>query len=149
MGFFENLRREKREKQYDYNRQPEIAVPEDTEVEEDTEKQRAIIVHEMSHIQRWHSADMMLCDFTINMLWWLPVSWMLRNDLRNVHEYEADSCVLASGVDSTLYQQLIIEKATSKSKRTIANNFNQSEVKNRLAVMLRGKSKRKSLLKLL
>ena len=36
--------------------------------EEDTEKQRAIIVHEMSHIQRWHSADMMLCDFTINML---------------------------------------------------------------------------------
>ena len=117
--------------------------------EEDTEKQRAIIVHEMSHFQRWHSADMMLCDFTINMLWWLPVSWMLRNDLRNVHEYEADSCVLASGVDSTLYQQLIIEKATSKSKRTIANNFNQSEVKNRLAMMLRGKSKRKSLLKLL
>ena len=43
MGFFENLRREKREKQYDYNRQPEIAVPEDTEVEEDTEKQETNI----------------------------------------------------------------------------------------------------------
>ena len=34
-------------------------------------------------------------------------------------------------------------------KRTIANEFNQSEVKSRLAMMFRGKSKRKSLLKLL
>ena len=117
--------------------------------EDDAEKQHAIIVHEMSHIQRWHSADMVLCDITVNMLWWLPVSWMLRSDLRNVHEYEADSCVLASGVDSTLYQQLIIEKATSESKRTIANNFNQSKVKSRLAMMFKGTSKRKSLLKLL
>ena len=117
--------------------------------EDDAEKQHAIIVHEMSHIQRWHSADMLLCDFTVNMLWWLPVSWMLRRDLRDVHEYEADSCVLASGVDSTLYQHLIIEKSTSKSERAIANNFNQSKVKGRLAMMFKGTSKRKSLLKLL
>ena len=117
--------------------------------EDDAEKQHAIIVHEMSHIQRWHSADMLLCDFTVNMLWWLPVSWMLRKDLRDVHEYEADSCVLASGVDSTLYQHLIIEKSTNKSERAIANNFNQSKVKSRLAMMFKGTSKRKSLLKLL
>jgi len=117
--------------------------------EEDAGKQHAIIVHEMSHIQRWHSIDMLLCDFTVNMLWWLPIAWMLRSDLRNVHEYEADSCVLASGVDSRLYQHLIIEKATRDSKRTIANEFNQSEVKSRLAMMFKGTSKRKSLLKLL
>ena len=117
--------------------------------EEDAEKQHAIIAHEMSHIQRGHSIDMLLCDFTVNMLWWLPVSWLLRSDLRNVHEYEADSCVLASGVDSRLYQHLIIEKATRNSKRTIANEFNQSEVKSRLAMMFKGTSKRKSLLKLL
>ena len=117
--------------------------------EDDAEKQHAIIVHEMSHIQRWHSADMLLCDITVNMLWWLPVSWMLRKDLRDVHEYEADSCVLASGVDSTLYQHLIIEKSTNKSERAIANNFNQSKVKSRLAMMFKGTSKRKSLLKLL
>ena len=117
--------------------------------EDDAEKQHAIIVHEMSHIQRWHSADMLLCDFTVNMLWWLPVSWMLRKDLRDVHEYEADSCVLTSGVDSTLYQHLIIEKSTNKSERAIANNFNQSKVKSRLAMMFKGTSQRKSLLKLL
>jgi len=117
--------------------------------EDGAEQQHAIIVHEMSHIQRWHSADMVLCDFTVNMLWWLPVSWMLRSDLRNVHEYEVDSCVLASGVDSNLYQQLIIEKATKKTKHTIANEFNQSEVQSRLAMMFKGTSKRKSLLKLL
>lgn len=39
MGFFENLRREKREKQYDFNRHPEIAEEKNTEVEEDTEQQ--------------------------------------------------------------------------------------------------------------
>ena len=100
----------------------------------------SILTHELTHVRKGHSMDMLLADFTVNMLWWLPVSWMLRSDLRNVHEYQADGEVVKAGNDRDAYQQLIIDKATGAQLMSVANSFNQSSVKKRLAMMFRTKS---------
>ena len=113
----------------------------------DGEKLRTVLTHEMSHVRLGHSWDMLLSEFTARTLWFLPSAWMLRKDLRNVHEYQADSRVLASGVDSDRYLNLLISTATAGTGHSPANSFNQSPLKKRLYMMCRKPSTKAAALK--
>lgn len=103
---------------------------------------RAIINHELAHIRLGHSWDMLLCELTCRMLWFLPFAWMLRQDLRDIHEYQADRSVLQSGIKDEEYQLLLIRKATSTGLQPVVNAFNQSPIKRRFKMMYRKPSKR-------
>ena len=46
----------------------------------------------------------------IIITWYCPAIWLLRNELHTLHEYEADSRVLASGVKREEYQIFLIKK---------------------------------------
>ena len=109
----------------------------------------AIIAHELAHVQLRHSWDNLLADFTANMLWWLPFTWMLRRDLRDVHEYQADQAVMQAGFDAHTYQLLLIDKATEPTPYEIANNFEQNPIKRRLIMMFRNQSGRYAWMKAL
>lgn len=103
---------------------------------------RPIIKHELSHIRLGHSWDMMLCELTCRMLWFVPFAWMLRQDLRDVHEYQADRRVLQGGIKDEEYQLLLIKKATSTGLQPVVNAFNQSPIKRRFKMMYRKPSRR-------
>ena len=105
-------------------------------------KTQAVINHELAHIRLRHSWDMLLCEFSCRMLWFVPFVWMLRQDLRDVHEYQADSRVLASGTTDEEYQLLLIRKATGKGLQPVANAFNQSPIKRRFKMMCAKPSRR-------
>ena len=103
---------------------------------------RAIIKHELAHIRLGHSWDMLLCELTCRMLWFVPFAWMLRQDLRDVHEYQADRRVLQGGIKDEEYQLLLIKKATSTGLQPVVNAFNQSPIKRRFKMMYRKPSRR-------
>ena len=103
---------------------------------------RAIIKHELAHIRLGHSWDMLLCELTCRMLWFVPFAWMLRQDLRDVHEYQADRRVLQGGIRDEEYQLLLIKKATSTGLQPVVNAFNQSPIKRRFKMMYRKPSRR-------
>lgn len=103
---------------------------------------RAIINHELSHIHYGHSWDMVLCELTCRMLWCVPFAWMLRQDLRDVHEFQADRSVLQSGINENEYQLLLIRKATSTGLQPVVNALNQSPIKRRFKMMYRKPSRR-------
>ena len=103
---------------------------------------RAIINHEMAHIRLWHSWDMLLCEFTCRMLWCVPFAWMLRQDLRDVHEYQADRSVLSGGINEEEYQLLLIRKATVTGLQPVVNALNQSPIKRRFKMMYTKPSRR-------
>ena len=111
--------------------------------------QMPIIRHELSHIRHGHSWDMLLSEFTARMLWFLPFAWMLRQDLADVHEYEADRDVLRSGINEDEYQHLLIAKATRARLRPVVNALTQSSVKKRFMMMCRRPSHRASAIKAL
>jgi TonB family protein len=75
--------------------------------------------------------------------------WMLRSDLRAVHEYEADAAVLSQGINARQYQYLLITKAAGIGGYSLANGISHSTLKNRINMMLHTKSDRSRLLKLL
>lgn len=110
---------------------------------------RAILAHELQHIRRRHSWDMLLCDFTTRMLWWLPFAWMLRRDLADIHEYQADRYVMAHGYETEEYQLLLIKKAANAGLQPVVNGFNRSSIKRRLSMMYKKKSNRAAMLKVL
>jgi hypothetical protein len=103
---------------------------------------RAIINHELAHIRLGHSWDMLLCEFTCRMLWCVPFAWMLRQDLRDVHEYQADRRVLATGIQDEEYQLLLIRKATGTGLQPVVNALNQSPIKRRFKMMYKKPSRR-------
>jgi len=109
----------------------------------------AIIRHEKAHVALHHSIDVLITDIIAALQWFNPAIWMLRIDLRAVHEYEADDTVLRAGTDLRSYQYLLISKAAAMNGYTIANNFNHSILKNRIFMMEKETSTRRSLLRAL
>ena len=103
---------------------------------------RAIIKHELAHVRHGHSWDILLCELTCRMLWFVPFAWMLRQDLRDIHEYQADRSVLRDGIRDEEYQLLLIKKATSTGLQPVVNAFNQSPIKRRFKMMYRKPSPR-------
>ena len=102
-----------------------------------------ILTHEKAHIALRHSWDIVFVDMITALQWFNPAIWMLKADLRAVHEFEADDAVLRSGADMKEYQYLLIRKAVGKSGYSVANSFNHSTLKARITMMLNKKSSRK------
>ena len=103
-----------------------------------------ILTHEKAHIALRHSWDVLFVDIITAFQWFNPAIWMLKADLRALHEFEADDAVLRSGANIKEYQYLLIRKAVSKSGYSVANSFNHSTLKARITMMLNKKSSRMS-----
>ena len=99
-----------------------------------------IITHEKAHIGFRHSGELLLVDILSAFQWFNPAIWMLRSDLQELHEYEADDAVLRSGANIKEYQYLLIRKAVSKSGYSVANSLNHSILKNRITMMSKTRS---------
>lgn len=96
-----------------------------------------ILRHERSHVRHRHYVDVWLVEVLTRLLWFNPVLWMSRNELRNVHEYEADhDVVLSQDVDLKAYQSLLMEYSVTDSS-LLANGFTQSFVRRRFIEMRR------------
>ena len=108
----------------------------------------AILAHERGHIRLRHSWDLLFVDLLTALQWFNPAMWMLRTDLRAIHEYEADGEVLSQGINARQYQYLLISKAAGIGGYSLANGISHSTLKNRINMMLHKKSNRTSLLKL-
>lgn len=109
----------------------------------------SILAHERGHILLHHSWDIVFVEVLTALQWFNPVVWLLRRDLRTIHEYEADASVLSSGSDVSQYIQLLMRKAMGAKACILANGINNSTTKKRINMMLVNKSPRRNSLKLL
>ena len=108
-----------------------------------------VLRHELAHVRLRHSWDVVLCDLTCRLLWCLPFAWMLRQDLVDVHEFQADEAVLRGGVTIDEYEHLLVRKAVQTQVLPIMNTLRRGALKKRFAMMHSGPSSRRSRLKLL
>ena len=104
------------------------------------ESGKEIITHELAHISRKHSIDLLLAESVKIIHWFNPAAYLLKQELQNIHEYEADEAVINKGIDAKQYQLLLIKKAVGDRLYTIANSFNHSKLKNRITMISKKKS---------
>lgn len=107
---------------------------------EDDEATAMILCHERAHIHCLHFADLLLAQVVCIVLWYNPASWLMLSELKSVHEYQADSQVLSSGINARQYQLLLIKKAVGVRFPSLANSLNHSKLKKRITMMYSKKS---------
>ena len=100
----------------------------------------AIFTHELMHVQRHHSLDLLLFLPLQCLFWWNPLLWVTREELRLLHEYEADEGVLQKGIDATQYQLLLVLKAVGEERFSLASGFQHAKLKNRISMMKQSSS---------
>lgn len=113
------------------------------------ENGQTLLTHERIHVSHYHSWDMLLCEICVRLQWFNPFAWMLRKNLRAVHEFEADHGVLESGCNIRNYNMLLVEKAVEANPSMVTNQLSQSELAARLKMMYRKPSARLAMLKVL
>ena len=113
------------------------------------ENGRVILMHETAHIRCRHSWDMIGLSVIEILQWFNPAVWMLTKDMQDIHEYEADHCVIENGIAARTYQLSIIQKATDICLCAITNSFNRSSLTKRITMMLKKDSHPKACMKYL
>lgn len=98
------------------------------------DKEHLVLEHEKAHIMYKHYVDVWLIEFMTRLLWFNPLLWVVRSQVRNVHEYEADRYVLDGGADMLTYQTFLLEEVAPESI-IVANGFNHSFIRQRFIEM--------------
>lgn len=107
-----------------------------------------IIRHEFVHVKQRHSIDILWTELLCILNWYNPFAWLLRQAVRQNLEFIADNKVVANGVDRKQYQYLLL-KVIGNNQFSIAQKFNFSSLKKRIAMMNKLKSTRINLVKFL
>ena len=108
-----------------------------------------VLLHEMMHLRNHHTLDLLFMQIFLLVHWFNPVIWLLKRELQEIHEFEADNGVINTGVDATKYQLLLVKKAVGTRLYSMANGFNHSKLKKRITMMLKERTNRWARLKLL
>ena len=104
---------------------------------DDLAENPAIFTHERMHVQCRHTLDLLLILPIQLLFWWNPLVWITREELRLLHEYQADEGVIQNGIDATQYQLLLVRKAVGEDRFTLASGFLHAKLKNRITMMLK------------
>lgn len=99
-----------------------------------------ILLHETMHLRYRHTLDLLCMQCLLILYWFNPAIWLLKRELQEVHEFEADNGVLNTGIDATRYQLLLVKKAVGTRLYSMANGFDHSKLKNRIGMMLKKRS---------
>ncbi len=105
------------------------------------ENKDIVLAHEYAHIQHKHAIDLMICELFTALFWFNPFMWLLRRELKLIHEYQADEAVLNKGIDAKTYQLLVLKKAVGERRFALANNFTQKPILKRIKMMHNTKQK--------
>lgn len=108
----------------------------------DVADDRLIVSHEIAHIRRRHTLDLIIAQIFCIVQWFNPGAWLLKEELESVHEYQADEDVLGEGVNLKDYQLILIKKTVGNRFHQLTNSLNHSQLKKRLTMMMKSKSKR-------
>ena len=119
---------------------PVILLPVDAEHWQ-TDRLRAVLLHELAHIKRWDWVMQMIGQVTCAIYWFNPLVWCAAHRMRVEAEQACDDQVLNAGYPSTDYAQHLLDivrnvkiaKATSLAAVAIARS---SKIERRLRTVL-------------
>ncbi len=102
---------------------------------DDNKSLNMIVAHEMGHLTHRHSIDMILAQSITILCWYNPAAWILRRELKCIHEFQADDFVLCTGFDIRSYQIFLLKRATNSQFPTMAHNLGYHNMRRRISMM--------------
>lgn len=96
-----------------------------------------ILTHEHIHASSKHWADLLIGGIVAAINWFNPAVWLLLEDLKRVHEFQADRGVIRSGADEYEYQMLLIKRSAPRVYRYAFHSFNGGALRSRIEMMIK------------
>ncbi|MFA6570619.1 MAG: M56 family metallopeptidase [Bacteroidota bacterium] len=118
-----------------------------TEIILNDEAIEKIIAHENAHIGQYHTLDLIFSEFVTIFLWYNPFAWLHKRELKSMHEYLADKCVLGLGSIVSDYQTILLQQVYPSRTLELTNNFSKSILKGRIEMMRKSNSSTTAILK--
>ena len=101
---------------------------------------RCILAHESYHVSRNHTYDLLATWLLCCGAWFNPFAWLIMREIRAVHEYQADAASIgACGRED--YLHLLYRQVTGTGYGHITNKFNSINIKNRIVMMNKQKTR--------
>lgn len=101
---------------------------------------RCILAHESFHVSHSHSLDILWARLMCCLAWFNPFAWLMMRELRAVQEFQADAAsVGACGRED--YLHLLYRQVTGHGYGHITNNFQSINIKNRIVMMNKTKTR--------
>lgn len=119
-------------------------------IDPEMDQKSTVLKHEMVHIKQKHSLDILLFEMIQISSWFNPIIYLIKNDIRLVHEYLADEATTKKDITKYDYALFLIQNSYGNQEVTISNHFfNSSLLKNRISMLNQKKSAKWARLKLL
>lgn len=93
-----------------------------------------VLEHERCHIKHRHYVDALAIELLSIVLWFNPLVWFVKHELRNIHEFQVDRSLINNGLEIAKYQTIIFAELMGYSPE-IANGFHNSMIKKRFVMM--------------
>lgn len=101
----------------------------------DAESRQMILAHEKIHVRQWHSADVIWAEIVSAVLWINPATWLIKNELKQTHEFIADRETLRQFSEKE-YLNTVLNTVFQTRSVQFVNPFNYSKsLKNRIDMM--------------
>lgn len=97
----------------------------------------ALLTHELAHVRLCHWVDIILAQTILIFQWFNPVVWLLKRELQEVHEYQADNHVIETGINKTDYQMLLVRNVSKGRMPVMVAGIKSCSLKKRLLMMKR------------
>ena len=99
----------------------------------------SIAAHEQIHILRRHTFDLLLTEALTIIQWFNPFIYLLRNRIKENHEYLTDREVISGFNDFSSYHVLLVQHSGIIPTDILTHNFSYSLLKRRLHMMKKPK----------
>lgn len=104
------------------------------------EELRCILTHESFHVSQSHSFYILFARLMCCLAWFNPFAWLMMRELRAVQEFQADAASIgACGRED--YLHLLYRQVTDTGYGHITNNFQSINIKNRIVMMNKTKTR--------
>ncbi|WP_343522225.1 M56 family metallopeptidase [Pedobacter sp.] len=119
-------------------------------IDPELDQKTTILKHEMVHIRQKHSVDILLFEMIQISSWFNPIAYLIKNDIKLIHEYLADEVTTNKDIAKYEYAMFLIQNSYDNQKVSLTNHFfNSSLLKNRISMLNQKKSAKWARLKLL
>lgn len=95
---------------------------------------RQVLRHELAHVNGKHSADKLFLQLVLIPFWANPVFWLIRRELKLVHEFIADEEAV-DRYDTAAFAAMVLQSAFPRQFSALTNPFFQSPIKRRLSML--------------
>ncbi|WP_111683433.1 M56 family metallopeptidase [Winogradskyella tangerina] len=107
-----------------------------------SEELEHILNHEKAHASELHSIDIILTQLACVLMWFNPLIWLYKREVKQNLEFIADKKAQEFSNCEKSYQLILLKSSVPQHKFLITNNFYNSQIKKRIIMLHKSKSKK-------